>query len=69
MSKQDKDQVDEKPLFERRSGGDRRSDCDDSERRGPLRWDPENKDRRNGGDRRRPGYLTDIPDRSDPEDQ
>lgn len=42
-------------VFERRSGGDRRSE---SERRGPTRWDPRNTERRSGEDRRKPLYLT-----------
>jgi len=72
MSKEDKNQTEEKPFIERRAGGDRRSN---EERRGPVRWDPENEDRRNGGDRRRPGYLSNDPDQpestppSDTEDQ
>ena len=72
MSKEDKNQTEEKPFFERRAGGERRSN---EERRGPVRWDPGNEDRRKGGDRRRPDYQTNGPGQpesttpSDPEDQ
>jgi hypothetical protein len=62
MSKEDNSQTGENPFIERRSGGERRGH---NERRGPVRWDPRNEDRRNGGDRRRPGYLIDDPDQSD----
>jgi len=64
MSKQDNNQAEEKPSFERRSGGERRGD---NERRGSVRWDPRNEDRREGSDRRRPGYLTDESEQSDPD--
>lgn len=65
MGDKQKKPEEKKPALERRSNPDRR---EDDERRGPLRWDPGNKERRRGDDRRRPGYMTDqdTPVDSDP---